>query len=253
MRDGPRIVLTETMEPTQPVRLIWKVQNRAGVLAVLRGLRCVCRDAQHSGRWLWTYEHEAASVGLGKRLDEIPAEEYPILLARIAFPSSRQMVMRFRAPDRAISAAQFFGPRFGEDAVPDRIRILNRLVTAEEANSGSEQLDSLLDCNVSVIDPAERMRKLDALLDKAATVTERMAVYERDAAEQRVCDVPEVEDFQLAMEEDNEELVHLTTALRLRMVRAVERWFGKPTTISGIIYRTFGADPSDPSFQASLN
>jgi hypothetical protein len=130
---------------------------------------------------------------------------------------------------------------------------LNRLVTAEEADSGSDQLDSLLDCNVTIIDPAERMRKLDALLDKAATATERMAVYERDAAEQRVHDVLEVEDFPLAMEEDSKELVHLTTALRLRMVRAVERWFGKPTTISGIIYRTFGADSSDPMLRANLN
>jgi len=46
-----------------------------------------------------------------------------------------------------------------------------------------------------------------------------LAVYERDSAEQRVRDVPEVEDFPLAMEEDGKNLVHLTTALRLQ-------WFG---------------------------
>jgi integration host factor subunit beta len=253
VRDGPLVVLTETVEPTQPVRLIWKVQNRAGVLSIFRDLRCVRQDAQHPDRWLWTYEHEAASVGLGKRSDDIPDEEYPILLARISFPSPREMVMRFCAPDRAISAAHFFGPRFGGNAVPDRIRILNRLVTAKEADAGPDHLDGLLDRDVTTIDPAVRMRKLDALLDKAATPSERMAVYERDAAEQRVRDVPEVEDFPLAMEEDGKDLIHLTTALRLRMVRAVERWFGKPTTISGIIYRTFGADSSDPMLRAGLN
>jgi len=115
---------------------------------------------------------EATSVGLDKRSEEIPQEECPILLARIAFPSPREMVMRFPAPDRAISAAQFFVSRFGGSAVPDRIRILNRLVTADEADSGPEQLDSLLDRNVTIIDPAERLRKLDALLDKTATQAE---------------------------------------------------------------------------------
>lgn len=252
MRKGPPVILTETLEPTQPVRVIWKVQNRSGILGVFRGLRCVCEDAQRPGRWLWTYEHEAVSVGLGKRPDETSADGSPILLARISFPSSRQMVMRFRAPERAISATRFFGPRFGGNAVPDRIRILNRLVTADETDSGPDQLDSLLDRNVVIIDPSERMRRLDALLDKAATAAERMAVYERHAADQRVLDVPDVEDFPLAMEEDSEELSHLTTALRLRMVRAVERWFGKPTTISGIIYRTFGDDSSD-QFRVILN
>ena len=253
MRQGSPVILTETMEPTQPVRLIWKVQNRVGVIAVFRGLRCVYRDARHPGRWLWMYEHEAGAVGLGKRPEETSEEGSPILLARISFPSPRQMVMRFRAPDRAISAAHFFGQRFGGNAVPDRIRILNRLITAKEADSGPDQLDSLLDRNVIIIDPAESMRRLDALLDKAATAEERMAVYERHAAGQRVLDVPEVEDFPLAMEEDSEELVHLTTALRLRMVRAVERWFGKPTTISGIISRTFGGDPSSPLHSAVTN
>ncbi len=65
MRDGPPVILTETLEPTQPVRLIWNVQNRASVLSIFRDLRCVWQDTQHPGRWLWMYEREAASVGLG--------------------------------------------------------------------------------------------------------------------------------------------------------------------------------------------
>ena len=77
------IAITHTGEPHQPVRLYWGVKNRAGVLSVFRGLRCVWEDADWAGRWIWLYDDEASSVPLPKRPDEVPEIYRPIVLAQI--------------------------------------------------------------------------------------------------------------------------------------------------------------------------
>ncbi|MGC9985863.1 MAG: hypothetical protein ABSF35_19840, partial [Polyangia bacterium] len=145
------IAITHTGEPHQPVRLYWGVKNRAGVLSVFRGLRCVWEDADWAGRWIWLYDDEASSVPLPKRPDEVPEIYRPIVLAQISFPAADKMIMRFRAVERAIAATLFFAPRFGQNAVPDRFRILNRLVTAEEVQREAHYCDMLLDQNVTII------------------------------------------------------------------------------------------------------
>jgi hypothetical protein len=71
-----------------------------------------------------------------------------------------------------------------------------------------------------------------------------MADLERAAAaslEQRLAskqDVPMVEDFPLAPEEETADFQHLATALRLRFARAVEHWRGNThLTLAAIILR----------------
>ena len=64
---------------------------------------------------------------------------------QVSFPAADKMIMRFRAVERAIAATLFFAPRFGQNAVPDRFRILNRLVTAEEVQREAHYCDMLLD------------------------------------------------------------------------------------------------------------
>ena len=52
-------------------------------------------------------------------------------------------------------------------------------------------------------------------------------------------DVPLVEDFPLAPEEETPEFRDLTTSLQLRLVRAVEHWRGNThLTLTAIIMRT---------------
>ena len=246
------IVMTRTGEFHQPVRLYWKVKNRPAVLSVFRGLRCVWEDEDWAGRWLWVYDNEASSVPLSKRPDEVPAMYRPIVLAQISFPTADKMIMRFRAAERAIAAALFFSTRFGQHAVPDRIRILNRLATAEEVEREAHYYDKLLDQNVTIIDPEVEFRRIDALLDAAPTIREKRRIYEQDARARRMRDVPEVEDFPLAMEEETETFTHLKNTLRLRMVRAAERWSGKSVTLGDVIYRAVGADPDAPLFPPEL-
>jgi hypothetical protein len=162
--------MTRTGEPHQSVRLCWKVKNRPAVLSVFRGLRCVWEDADWAGRWIWVYDNGASSVPLFKRPDEVPEMYRPIVLAQISFPTADKMLMRFRAAERAIAAARFFSTRFGQHAVPDRIRILNRLVTAEEVEREVHCCDKLLDQNVTIIDPEVEFRRIEALLDGAKSL-----------------------------------------------------------------------------------
>jgi hypothetical protein len=240
--------MTQTGEPHQPVRLYWKVRNRSAVLSVFRGLSCVWKDADRAGYWIWVHDDEASSVPLSKRPDEVPEIYRPIALARISFPEAGRMIMRLRSAERAIGAALFFSPRLGQNATPDRIRILNRLVTADEARQGPDFPDRLLDQRVAVIDPEAEFRRREAFLDAAPTIAEKRRAYEEDARARRGHDVPEVEDFPLAMEEETEDFTHLKTTLRLRMARAVDRWSGKTVTLRDLIYRALGTDPDAPIF-----
>ena len=246
------IVMTHTGEPQQPVRLYWKVKNRAALVAVFRALKCVEEDADWSGRWIWLYADEASGIELAKRPNEVPEGYRPIALSRIALPEKDKLVMRFLSPERAIAAARFFAPRFGQNAIPDRFRILNRLVTSDEATWALTYADTLLDQNVTIIDPEVEAKRVDALLDAAPTVAERRRVYEADFKARRDRDVPDVEDFPLAMEEETPEFRDLSICLRLRATRAIERWSGKPVTLRDIIYRQLGADPDAPLFPPDI-
>jgi hypothetical protein len=233
------VVVTNTGEPVQPTRLYLTCKSKHGVEEVLRQLECVWRDADRAGFWMWMYTHEAEAITLGKRPSEVPELARPVVLAEMSFPKPGRMLMRFRSPDRAIEAAKFFSPRFGALAVPDRIRILNRLVTTDEI-SGLHAVDGLLDQRVTIIDPEVQARKIEEALDSAHTKEEKLAAYQRYQEERRKVDVPEVEDFPLAMEEETATFTHLTMTLRLRSVRAVERWAGKQVSLMDIIYRMFG-------------
>lgn len=100
-------------------------------------------------------------------------------------------------------------------------------------------VDKLLDQNVTFIDPEAKLARTAKALDAARTRTEKLQVMARDQAETLARDVPEVEDLPLAMEEETEEFTHLTITLRVRSIRALEHWSGKPTKLSEVILRVF--------------
>lgn len=239
MKDKNTLIATHTSEPVQPTRLYWKVANLVKVRRTFADLSCIWKDAERAGGWMWMYSDEATSIGLAKRPDEVPEEFRPIALSSISFPRPGAMMMRCRSPERALAAAKFFAPRFGDSAIPDRIRILNRFVTVEEAGENGPFVDKLLDQNVTFIDPEAKLARMEKALDAAKTRAEKLQVMERDQAETLARDVPEVEDFPLAMEEETEEFTHLTITLRVRSIRALEHWSGKPTKLSEVILRVF--------------
>jgi len=118
------------------------------------------------------------------------------------------MIMRFRRGGRAIAATLFFA-RASAERVPDRFRILNRLVTAEEVQREAHYCDMFARQNVTIIDPEVEIRRRDALLDAAPTVRRGDASTSRTREPGEGSDVPEVEIFPLAMEEETETFTHL--------------------------------------------
>jgi hypothetical protein len=97
-----------------------------------------------------------------------------------------------------------------------------------------------LDHDITVIDP----RVAEAALKRQLAGVRSLQDAERAAAEslaQRLKskeDVPMVEDFPLAPEEETPEFQHLATALQFRFLRGFEHWRGNThLTLTAIIVR----------------
>lgn len=232
-----RLLATMTHEPFQPVRLSYAIPDRAYVKEKLRGLKCIV-EVPAERYWQWLFHAEAASLRLDAGYDEVPEEKRPIVLGRLRFPKSGGMTLQTNSILRAIEAARFFGPRLGPEVVAIRCRVVNRCFAADEGDP--TELLKTLDQNVTVIDP----RAAEVALSREFKDVRTMQDAERVAAErleQRLAskkDVPMVEDFPLAPEEETPDFQHLATALQLRLVRAVEHWRGHTDlTLTAIILR----------------
>lgn len=234
-----RLHVTMTNEPFQPVRLYYAVVDRARVIGKLAELRCVV-EAPSERCWQWLFHAETASLRfLGGGHDDVPEHRRPIVLGRIRFPAHRIMTLETNSIERAIAGARFFAPRFGPAAVAMRCRLVNRYFVAHEGQP--DQLMATLDHDVTVIDP----RVAEAALEHDLAGVQSLQDADRvlaESLEQRLKskdDVPMVEDFPLAPEEETPELTHLATALQFRFVRALEHWRGNTDlTLAAIILRT---------------
>lgn len=121
-----------------------------------------------------------------------------------------------------------------------RARVINRWFEAKELVGGPEELDRHLDQNVTIIDPRVAEQRMRQYLSGAKTQEEKLHAFERYYEDQRRDrqDVPLVEDFPLAPEEETPDFTHLTMTLRLRSLRAYEHWNGNTELIlKDIIYR----------------
>jgi hypothetical protein len=227
-----------TNEPFQPVRLYYAIPGRAPVTARLRELECMV-EVSAERCWQWLFHGEAASLRFGAGYDDVPRERRPIILGRIRFPKSGGMTLQTNSVLRAIEAARFFGPRLGPEAVAMRCRIVNRFFAAEEGQP--DDLMKTLDQDVTVVDP----RVAEVALERDFKGVRTMEDAERVAAERLErrlkCgdDVPLVEDYPLAPEEETPEFRDLAAALQFRALRALEHWNGNThLTLTAIIVRT---------------
>lgn len=199
--------MTMTGEPYQPVRLFYSVPDVATVERAFRSLRCIVKA---DDGWVWNYEEEAERLKFPVRRREIPPEVHPLLLGHFRMVDARTLVLQVRSVERAVLAAPFFAPALGVFAVLRRMRIVNRLFAAHEAKRGLPHMDKTLDMGVvRVDDPKAPMR----------------------------ADIPLVEDFPLAPEEETPRFDHLAITLRLRAARAFEHWNGNRVTLETLIHR----------------
>ena len=118
--------------------------------------------------------------------------------------------------------------------------MINRFFEAAELRGDLEQLDRHLDQDVTVIDPRVTEARMEQYLAGAKTPEESRRALERYHEDKRRerRDVPRVEDFPLAPEEETPDFTHLALTLRLRSIRAYEHWNGNTQIIlPDIIYR----------------
>lgn len=232
------LLSTTTQEPFQPVRLSYAIPDRSFVVARLRGLKCLV-EVPAERCWRWLYDGEAAALKIGAGREVVPLERRPAVLGRIRFPMKGGMAIQTDSIERAVAAAQFFAPRLGPEVVAIRCRVVNRCFAAGEGEP--EELMKTLDQGVTVIDPREAEQALaqsymgvrtmeDAERAAAASLQRRLASKE---------DVPMVEDFPLAPEEETPDFQHLAITLGLRFARAVEHWRGNTDlTLVALIVRS---------------
>jgi len=227
-----------TKEAFQPVRLYYSIPDCSFVTKRLRGLKCMAEDIP--GRcWQWLYDAEAASLSISAGYDAVPVESRPIVLGRIHVPKKGDMTIQTNSIDRAVAAVRFFAPRLGSEVVARRCRVINRCFCADEGRP--DELIKLLDKDVTVVDPraaeeafANDFKGVRSLQDAERVIEER---EQRDIASKK--DVPMVEDFPLAPEEETPDFMHLSINLKLRYARAVEHWKGNADlTLLALIRRT---------------
>ena len=240
--------MTLTNEPFQPVRLYYSISNRDSVWEKLRTIECLAESPDEQC-WQWLFQAEAASLRFGGGYEDVPKDRRPIILGRISFPTHGSMVLQTNSIARALGAAQFFGPRLGSECTAIRCRVVNRLFAAEEGRL--ESLMKILDQDVTVIDP----RGAEAAFErefKDARTKEKAEQVAAESLERRLKskqDVPLIEDFPLAPEEETPQFGHLTITLQLRLIRAMEHWRGNTDlTLTALILRmvkegALGAEP----------
>jgi len=227
-----------TNEPFQPVRLYYTIPCRSFVTEKLRRLKCMV-EVPPERCWQWLFHAEAASLRIAAGYDDVPKDKLPIVLGRIRFPKSNGMTLQTNSILRAIEGARFFGPRLGPKVVAMRCRVVNRCFAADEGQP--DKLMTTLDQEVTVIDPREAESALRRDLAGARSIqdAERRLAESLERRLKSKEDVPMVEDFPLAPEEETPEFQHLATGLQFRFVRAVEHWRGNTDlTLTAIIVRT---------------
>ena len=240
-KSGPQdrhLLMTLTNEPFQPVRLYYSIPDRASVSRRLRALKCLV-EVPEERCWQWLFHAEAASLRFGGGYEDVPNERRPIILGRIRFPDDSSMVLQTNSVARAVGAAKFFAAHLGPECTAIRCRLVNRLFAAEEGRLAG--LMKSLDQNVTVIDPrgaeAAFMRQFKDVRTKEDA--ERVAAESLERRLQSKEDVPLIEDFPLAPEEETPDFRHLAFTLQLRVIRAMEHWQGNTDlTLTALIVRT---------------
>jgi len=232
-----RLLATMTREPFMPVRLYYSIPGRAFVTTRLRTMRCMA-EVPADRCWHWLFHAESAGLDIGAGYEAVPEERRPVILGWIRFPKTGGMTIQTTSAQRASAAARFFGPQLGPEVVALRVRVVNRCFAADEGHP--DDLLKTLDWDVTVVDPreaeAEHARDLRGV--RTMEDLERASKASLDRRLKSKKDVPMVEDFPLAPEEETPEFRDLAMTLRLRVVRALEHWNGNThLTLAAIIMR----------------
>ena len=234
---GPTLLVTGTHEPFIPVRLTFTTPGRAWALDRMRKLKCLV-ESPGERCWHWLYAEEAAELRVGMvGYEEVSPERQPVILGLLRLPDASRLTVETTSHERAVAVARFLSGHWGDRLRLVRGRVVNRLFAADEGDSAG--LRHQLDRDVTVVDPMEAERARDAwvrTLPPGLNVEEQSRRYLAWRRTVRA-DIPLVEDFPLYPEEETPDFRDLETCLRLRQIRAWDRWNGRPSTLIDVIQR----------------
>ena len=232
----PRLLLADTDEPLQPVRLYYSVKKKKALIKRLRRLDMFEAEPAR-GRWAWwepaNHSHVAAAMVEATPPDHEIVED----LGYLRFPASGGMSFDLPSVQAAIDGAKLVEKELGAMATLRRCRVVNRFF-----GEGDGDLDTLmktLDRDVTITDEVYAREGLLASLLEEMTREKAVGLFllHSCGVMAHEGDVPLVEDFPLRVERDRED-TQLDTILTYRKARAYMRWHGEPElTLREVVQR----------------
>ena len=213
---------TLTGEYFQPVRLHYRVSDRAAVLQRFQQLRCVDHDATRE-RWVWLYDHEARRLRFKKSYADLPKHLQPVIIGSFFLRAADKLVLDLRSIERATEAILFFDKHLS--------RSVARVVEAEVVNRlfpiGDAQVtpDSIFDHQASTyIDPEAAVQRTKDLVAGIAEPHERLRLALEDMQSREKEPLPEIERFPIHYYEEGIE--GFRNVLRMRQMVALQHFLG---------------------------
>jgi hypothetical protein len=225
MADQP-LLATMTGEHFQPVRLHYRVLNRAGLLRAFEQLRCLDYDRTRK-RWVWLYSYEAKRLRFQKSYSQFPKELHPIVIGSFFLRTNEALLLDLRSCERALLAVPFFDTHLPRKLVELKdAEVVNRLFPATKENLKLTP-DALFDAQIGTgVDPEALVQRLAEKIAHVQDPDERITIALEDLQTRAKEPLPEIERFPVHYAEDG--IDGFTMALRLRQIVAMQHWLGHP-------------------------
>ena len=160
MTQNKPIIATMTGEVFQPVRIFYKMYDKAQVTKVFRSLSCMKFD-KFEDRWVWEFWGETKNFKFDKPYKSIPKHLRPIVLGSIFSREDDEMHLDVGSIERAVKAIKFFDKRINRTiAEVTNIGISNKILSDKADHPGSNFDEIFKD--VEFVDPVEKMDKMKA-------------------------------------------------------------------------------------------
>ena len=200
------LLATMTGEHFQPVRLHYKVLNRARLLRAFEKLRCLDDDAPRKRR-VWLYAHESKRLRFQRSYAQFPKELHPIVIGVFFLRTRESLLLDLRSCERALLAIPFFDAHLPRGLVElEDAEVVNRLFPATETNLKLTP-DALFDSQIGTgIDPEALVQRLAEKAANAGDLEERMDIVLEDLRSRAREPLPEIERFPVHYAEDGMEV-----------------------------------------------
>ena len=208
---------TMTGEVFIPVRLYYKVNNKAGVEAAFKKLSCMDYDPAND-RWTWLFDNEAKHLKFKNSYSSIPPHRRPIILGSFYSRIDTEMYIDVGSVDRAIKAVEFFDKHIDRSVAEVLYFAIYNKITASETEKPGPCFDKLFS--------GVRTDLIDQKMEEHISRTKETVMAGRleDIINDRRFEL--IEALHVNFYEDG--IDQLKSSLHMREAVAITRWNGDP-------------------------